>query len=225
MQVSFAWYSSPSFSLGHQSCIYLGQVLHPPTLTGVFCYRSIKHSLWNLPMRRSHPEKWRETVITGATLMAESLWGQITQLHQQRWSLWGGSTSKGYLRWNPGSNEAWEELCYWLQGQVYCRREDVIPHRWHLRASSKILWILLTSVAHVGQKKPKNILWGLCVSVFWGHWALFGALWSGLHLEMWVGATGPPSLAIPQAQTLHWPGHGTPGFLEGYLEQVTWPRG
>lgn len=121
--------------------------------------------LWGDPTQRNDGE----IVVTDATLMAESLWGQITQLQQQRWSLWEGSTSKGYLRWNSGSNEAWEELCYWLQGQVYCRRKAIIPHQWHHRASSKISWILLTSVAHVGQKKPKNILCGLCVSVFWGH--------------------------------------------------------
>lgn len=160
--------------------------------------------------------------------MVESLWGQITQLQQQRWSLWEGSTSKGNLRWNPGCNEAWEELCYWLQGQVYCRREAIIPHQWHLRASSDILWILLTSVPHVGQKKPKNIFWGLCVSVFWGHSALlFDALWSGCHLERWAGTAGPPSLAIPEAQTLHWPGHrrflgGLPwtGYVTHRLKQL-----
>lgn len=178
--------------------------------------------LWGDPTQRNDGE----IVVTDATLMAESLWGQITQLQQQRWSLWEGSTSKGYLRWNSGSNEAWEELCYWLQGQVYCRREAIIPHQWHHRASSKISWILLTSVAHVGQKKPKNILCGLCVSVLWGHSTLlFDTLWSGRHLERWVGTAAPPSLAIPQGRTLLWPGHGSHGFLEGYLEQVTWPRG
>lgn len=144
--------------------------------------------------------------------MVESLWGQITQLQQQRWSLWEGSTSKGYLRWNPGSNEAWEELCYWLQGQVYCRREAIIPHQWHLRASSEILWILLTSVAHVGRKKPKNILWGLCVScllrtlsfvvwrfvvrvpsrkVSWHHWSPFpGHPWNSDLALAWAQESG-----------------------------------
>lgn len=150
MLVSFAWCSSSSLLFRPPVLHLSGPSLAPTNTNGVFfCYHSIKHSLCNLPMRRNDGE----TVITYATLMTESLWGQITPLQQQRWSLWEGSTPKGYLRWNPGSYEAWEELCYWLQGQVYCRREAVIPHQWHLRASSMILWILLTSVAHVGQKK------------------------------------------------------------------------
>lgn len=184
MLLSFAWCNSSSLLFGPPILHISGPSLAPTNTNGCFLLPQHQTQLvqWGDPTQINDSK----TVVTDAKLMAESSCGQMTQLHQWRCSLWEGATSKGHLRWNPGSNGAWEEFCYWLQRKqkFILGEEPLLPH---FRALSKTVWVWLTSsVACVGHERPKTSFEDImCLSFEDTQFTLlFDAVWSGYHLQM-----------------------------------------
>lgn len=145
----------------------------------------------------------------------------MTQLRQQRTSLWEGSAPEGHVRWNP---------CHWLQWKKFILGEK--PLYPYLTSDTsephlEFFWVLLSSsVTIVGQKRSQVFSEDIVLLSFEDtQLILFDGVWSGHHLHKWAGTAGPPPPATPLAQTLLWPFCGSHGLAEGYSEYVAWPRG